>query len=117
MLKKMYGKFMYGVREVWDLLIYICKRLKGKIFPKSLLARFILIILLPLIVLQIFASTVFFEKHWSSISRRLAQDIVGEIKTLTYVMEEYPDTVQTLDLEQQLEKNLNIESLWINLIT
>ena len=105
----MYDKFMYCVREIWDLLMYVCKRLKGKIFPKSLLARFVLIILLPLIVLQIFASTVFFEKHWTSISRRLAQDIVGEIKTLTYVVEEYPDTVQTLDLEQQLEKNLMLD--------
>lgn len=109
MLKKMFDKIMYGIREVWDLFMFICKRLKGKIFPKSLQARFILIILLPLIVLQIVASMVFFENHWRLISRRLAQDIVGEINTLVYVLEEYPDTVQTLDLAQQIEENLILD--------
>lgn len=109
MFKKMCDKMMYWVREIWDLFMFLCKRLKGKIFPKSLLARFILIILLPLIVLQIIASMVFFENHWRTISRRLAQDIVGEINALVYVMEEYPDTVQTLDLEQQLEENLMLD--------
>ena len=105
-LKKLYGKFKYGVKEVWDLFIYICKRLKGKIFPKSLLFRFVLIILLPLIALQCVAAMVFFDRHWDTISRRLANDIIGEIKTLVYVLEEYPDTVQTLDLEEHIEKNL-----------
>ena len=109
MLKKIYNKVAYAVKEVWDLFAYICKRAKVKVFPKSLLGRFILIILLPLIALQIIASMVFFENHWRFISRRLAQDIVGEINTLVYVLEEYPNMVQTLDLEQQMEENLMLD--------
>ena len=99
---KMTGVF----KEAWDFFIYVCKKVKGKIFPKSLLARFILIILLPLIALQVVAGMVFFENHWHLISRRLAKDIVGEIDTIGYILDEYPDTVQTLDLLEQLEKKL-----------
>ncbi len=106
MLKKIYKKIAYGIKEVWDLLAYACMRLKGQIFPKSLLGRFILIILLPLIALQVIASMVFFENHWHLISRRLALDIVGEVNVLTYVLEQYPDTVQTQDMLAQAEQKL-----------
>ena len=105
-IKKLWEKISYGAKELWDLWAFLCNRLKGKIFPKSLLGRFILIILLPLIALQIIASIVFFEHHWYLISRRLAQDIIGEVKTLTYVLEEYPDSPETEMLLEQMESNL-----------
>ena len=108
-LKKIYEKVSYCIKELWDLWLFLCKRLKGKIFPKSLLGRFILIILLPLIALQIFASMVFFEHHWYLISRRLAQDITGEVNTLAYVLEEYPDSEETEELLSQMESNLMFE--------
>ncbi len=108
-LKVIYQKIAYGVKEVWDLIMYACKSLKGHIFPKSLLARFILIILLPLIALQIIASMVFFENHWRLISRRLAYDIVGEVEVAANVLDQYPDTVQTDELLDQMEKSLIFE--------
>ncbi|MBP5534060.1 MAG: HAMP domain-containing histidine kinase [Alphaproteobacteria bacterium] len=108
-IKKLYRKISYGIKELWDLWAFLCKKLKGKIFPKSLLGRFILIILLPLIALQIVASMVFFEHHWYLISRRLANDIAGEVNTLAYVLEEYPDSEQTDALLKQMEDDLMFE--------
>ena len=56
------------------------KWLKRKFFPRHLLARFILIILLPLVILQAMVGIYFFNKHWDTISRRLANDVIGEIR-------------------------------------
>lgn len=108
-IKKIWKKICYGAKELWDLWTFLCKKLKGKIFPKSLLGRFILIILLPLIALQIVAFMVFFENHWYLISRRLANDIVGEVNTLVYVLEEYPQSEETDVLINRMEENLMFE--------
>lgn len=108
-IKTMFQKTKYGWTEVWDLFGYIGRYFKGKVMPKSLLARFVLIILLPLIALQIIASMVFFENHWRLISRRLAQDVVGEVKTLAFVLDNYPNTVETYDLLEQTEAHLMLE--------
>ncbi len=50
-----------------------------KYAPSRLLTRFVLIIILPLIVLQLLVGIYFYNKHWDSISRRLSNDIIGEI--------------------------------------
>ena len=112
-LQKVSQKIKYTSKELWDLWSYMCQRLKGKVFPKSLLGRFILIILLPLLALQIIASMVFFENHWYLISRRLAQDIIGEVNTLVYVLEEYPDSDETKSLLKQMESNLMFDIVFL----
>ena len=48
----------------------------------------------------------FFEHHWYLVSRRLANDITGEVSTLVYVLEEYPDSEETDELLKQMEDNL-----------
>ena len=53
-----------------------------RILPKHLLARFVLIILVPLVTLQALIGIYFYNKHWDTISRRLADDVVGEIKMI-----------------------------------
>lgn len=64
------GSFRYGVKQI-----------KFHLMPRSLFYRFVLIILLPLIVLQAILFVFFYDRHWDSVSRRLALDISGEIQT------------------------------------
>lgn len=47
--------------------------------PKSLLGRSIMIIIAPLIVLQIVSTWIFYDRHWDTITRRLAGAVAGEI--------------------------------------
>ena len=88
-VKSVFHKTMEVLAELWDLMHYIGRWIKKKISPKSLLTRFILIILIPLILLQVVASLVFFDNHWRSISRRLANDITGEVNILIHMLEEF----------------------------
>lgn len=67
-------------------LIWGKETLKGtkiKLLPQSLFYRFILIILLPLIFLQTVMFFFFYDRHWQTVSRRLATDVAGEIQIIS----------------------------------
>ena len=85
------------------------KGIKFRIFPKSLLLRFFLILFFPLMLLQVVMSAFFFDNHWDTISRRLASSIVGEIETAVQVYERYPNNAETGFLLKQLSLHLQME--------
>jgi len=49
-----------------------------------------MIIVMPLVLLQIVAIYIFYERHWDTITRRLARDLAGEITVIIHLMERYP---------------------------
>ena len=53
-----------------------------RILPKSLLGRTILIIVTPLVLLQLVSATVFYESHWTKVSRSMARGLAGDISAL-----------------------------------
>ncbi len=50
-----------------------------KFLPRGLLGRSLLIIMIPLVLLQIVTGIIFYDRHWSTVSRHRALDLVGEI--------------------------------------
>ena len=50
--------------------------------PRSLLGRSLLIIVMPLILLQIVSTWIFYDRHWETITRRLAAAVAGEIASV-----------------------------------
>ena len=50
--------------------------------PKSLLGRTLLIIVTPLVLLQLVSATVFYESHWTKVSRSMARSLAGDISAL-----------------------------------
>ena len=50
-----------------------------QLLPRSLLGRSLLIIVMPLILLQIVSTWIFYDRHWETITRRLAAAVAGEI--------------------------------------
>jgi two-component system osmolarity sensor histidine kinase EnvZ len=68
--------------------------LKGML-PRTLLGRSVLIIVMPLILVQVVATWVFYDRHWDTVSRRLANSVAGEIEVVIDALE----LVQT-DLER-----------------
>lgn len=47
--------------------------------PQSLFARFLLIIITPMVLMQLIATYVFYERHWDSVSRHMATSVAGDI--------------------------------------
>ncbi len=57
-------------------------RLLGRIMPRGLFWRSILIMLIPLVLVQATVATIFFERHWDTVSRQLAMDVSGDVLTI-----------------------------------
>ena len=53
--------------------------------PRGLFWRSLLIMLIPLVLLQCVMAYIFYERHWDTVSRRLALGIAGDV---VYVMRE-----------------------------
>ena len=53
-----------------------------KLIPSSLLGRSIIIIFVPVIVLVVITSLIFYQTSWNIISKRLAQSVVADINVI-----------------------------------
>ncbi len=53
-----------------------------RFIPRTLFGRSLLIIVTPLILLQLVAAYVFYERHWDTVSRHMASGLAGEIAAI-----------------------------------
>lgn len=53
--------------------------------PKTLVSRFLLIIALPVIIAQLVAIYIFYERHWSNILNSNASTIAREVKLVSHI--------------------------------
>jgi two-component system osmolarity sensor histidine kinase EnvZ len=60
------------------------------ILPRGLLARSVLIIVMPLVLVQAVALQLFYGSHWEVVSRRLAAAVAGDLATSVALMERFP---------------------------
>ena len=58
--------------------------LKKKFLPKSLLTRFMLIIIVPTLIGQLIAVYLFYERHWYNVSQHASGLIATEISALIH---------------------------------
>ena len=80
--------------------------------PDSLFGRFLLIIVLPMVLVQLIAAYVFYERHWNSVSRHMGAALAGEVAMLTEILEEEPASNQPHILDIA-DKNLYVKAWFI----
>ena len=62
-----------------------------RLTPKGLFWRSLLILLIPLVLLQGVVAYIFFERHWDTVSRRLALGLTGDIIYVLRTIQKYPE--------------------------
>jgi len=62
-----------------------------RLLPRGLLARSLLIIVIPLVLLQVATTYVFFDRHWDVVSRRLNAAVASEIGLIARLIDTYPN--------------------------
>ena len=62
-----------------------------RILPRTLLGRAILIIGAPLILVQIIATWVFYDRHYDNITKRLANALAGEVAVAIQLLGDHPE--------------------------
>src|SRR5579864_8408239 len=50
-----------------------------RILPRSLFGRSLIIIVLPLVLAQLIATWIFYDRHWDTVQRRLSTGVAGDI--------------------------------------
>ena len=75
-----------------------------RILPRSLFGRLVLIILLPLILLQVISTWVFYDRHYETVTRRLAQGLSGDIAAVIQMMIRNPGSVDRLQTFRLAER-------------
>lgn len=84
-----------------------------RLLPSRLFGRALLILVLPMLISQLVLVHIFYDRHWSSVSRNMANSVVGDITWLyqTYrngIDEGMPPDVALAQAEP-LARQLNIE--------
>ena len=59
--------------------------------PRSLFGRALLIIVTPLVLLQLVAAYIFYERHWDTVGRHLALDLANDIVVLVKLIRAFPE--------------------------
>jgi len=83
----------------------------GKIFkrfmPRTLFGRSLLMIVLPVLLLQIIVTFVFFDRHWTTMTNRLAGALAGDISFVANEIEKYPN-LKYEEIMRDASEHLNI---------
>ncbi len=79
-----------------------------RFLPQTLFFRSILILVVPIFLIQIIVTTVFFDRHWSKVTSRLAFAVSGEIYLLVNSVEKDNAIV---DMEQNVLANIMASKL------
>ncbi len=79
------------------------------LFPYDLFGRTILIILLPVLLGQLFATYIFFDRHWIRMTERLAMGVAGELAAAAEQIDEAKQRDRAVDtIKQQMATHLGV---------
>ena len=67
-----------------------------RLLPRTLLGRAVIIIVAPVVLLLVVATVIFYERHWDTVTRRLALGVAGDIALII-------DNLDALDSSGELE--------------
>ena len=88
-------------------------RFLKKILPKQLFYRALLIVALPILILQLTISIVFFDSLWIKTNKGMTRALLGEIKT--YIDTYNKNLNHTLEVDKLFKENLNFDVKYIEL--
>jgi two-component system osmolarity sensor histidine kinase EnvZ len=78
------------------------------ILPRSLLGRSVMIIVTPLILLQLVTTSVFYDSHWDTVTKRLARGVAGDIAAVISMMEQDTSGASWQRLFQMAQENMQL---------
>lgn len=78
------------------------------ILPHSLFGRSLLILIVPVLLIQIVTTYIFYERHWERMTKRLAHSVAGEIIVMANFVESSSNKEDISYMQKNMHKNLDI---------
>ncbi len=82
--------------------------LNRTVVPRSLFWRSLLIVVIPLLIMQLVLTYVFYNRHWDTVTLWLSLGVAGEVSLLAEMIEEAPDDAARTDLYERAQRNLDL---------
>ena len=79
-----------------------------RLLPRGLLARSLLIIVMPLVLLQVVSGVVFYDRHWSNVSRNRATALAGDISMVLELINKNPAASNQTELFELARRTLDL---------
>lgn len=79
-----------------------------RLAPRGLMGRSLLIIITPLVITQVVAAIIFFDRHWDTMLRRLTGALAGEIALTSDMLRRAPDEEARAQLLTQVHHRLHL---------
>ena len=83
--------------------------LKRTIVPRSLFWRSLLIVLVPLLVMQLVLTYVFYNRHWDTVTLWLSLGVAGEVAMLAHLIDDAPDEASRAALIERARRDLDLD--------
>jgi two-component system osmolarity sensor histidine kinase EnvZ len=80
-----------------------------RLLPQTMFGRSLLLIVMPLVLVQIIAVWVFYARHWETVSKRLSQDVAGDIGLVIEAMKFTHGELETTQLLENASGLTNID--------
>lgn len=71
-----------------------------RFLPKSLYARIVLIVILPIFLMQSVITYIFFDRHWDLVTANLSANVAGQIALVTALYQEQADPAARKEIEE-----------------
>ncbi|WP_341702699.1 ATP-binding protein [Ferrovibrio sp.] len=84
-------------------------RLIKRLLPRTLFGRWLLLLLAPIVLLQALLTYIFYERHWDTVTRRLALGLAGEIATIIEMRDRHPDPIVFGNLLIAMQNRLQLQ--------
>ncbi len=79
------------------------------LLPKTLLARAVIIIMVPVVLLQLITVYMFYEAHWDTVSGRLTRALVGDINLIIAWRSDFPGEANFHWMQQRAKETMRLE--------
>jgi two-component system osmolarity sensor histidine kinase EnvZ len=86
----------------------LVQRLIKRSLPTSLFGRSLLIIVLPVALMQIAVTWIFFDAHWQTVTSRLSDGLAGEVAWAVESYQDDPRPQTMTTIADRAEKSLNL---------
>lgn len=89
--------------------------LMKRVLPKTLLARALMIMILPIVLIQIITAVVFFDRHWTKMTHRLAFAVAGEVALVSEYIDENAGErdFDAQRLAEDVKRSLDLDIVYI----
>ncbi len=88
--------------------------LHKRFLPRTLLGRSLLIIVTPLVLLQVISTWVFFDRHYDTTTKRLAQGLAGDVAIVIQMMIRNPGSVEHGQVFRLAQRSMHLDLTFVD---